>query len=142
MYAVANGNDLTARFPYHRFNVARDMDKINLTEWQKCDEMTAAAREFLSEGTVRIQINECVEWMIQPSESVDKQCPDTLLATKYLSELLSLENTQAMWGKLFEEVKNISLDIPRGMQFDYDHLLLIVANCKAHNLPKILHQIL
>ena len=72
VFATANFNDTAIQFPYNRFNVDRDMDKIRLDEWKKMQEMVALTHNYLSEGAIRRQINLCVEWVLRPPEFLCK----------------------------------------------------------------------
>jgi hypothetical protein len=66
LFAIANSKDFGLRFPYYRFDADRDMDKIQLDEWKRMNEMVAFTRKYLSEGVTREQMSQCVESVLNP----------------------------------------------------------------------------
>ena len=68
VFQMANANDVTLRFPYGRFDVNRDMDKVKLDEWRKMPEMTSLTKKYMSEGTSVREMNRCVQWILNPPE--------------------------------------------------------------------------
>jgi predicted acylesterase/phospholipase RssA len=72
VFTTANSTDGDARFPYHRFNADRDLDKIGLHEWKKVPEIIALTRKYMSEGVSVRNMEQCVEWILRPPEFIRK----------------------------------------------------------------------
>jgi predicted acylesterase/phospholipase RssA len=52
--------DPDEQFPYHRFNVDRDMQDIGLEEWRKVEEIAAHTSAYMEEAEGEINRNKCV----------------------------------------------------------------------------------
>lgn len=52
-------------FPYYRFNVERDMDCINLQEWEKMEEIAESTARYLDEEEAHEKLNRCVQDLIR-----------------------------------------------------------------------------
>ena len=69
LLSQAYSQDPSKRFPYHRFNVERDMQDIGLAEWAKWEEMAAHTAAYMEAGEV-VQIRDrCVEDLMGPGAS-------------------------------------------------------------------------
>lgn len=64
---LAASVDLEKKFPYHRFNVERDMQDIGLQEWNKIEEMAAHTAAYMEEGEGELKRNKCVQDLLHPS---------------------------------------------------------------------------
>ena len=58
--------DPEKKFPYHRFNVERDMQAIELQEWNKMEEMAAHTAAYMEEGEGELKRNKCVQDLMSP----------------------------------------------------------------------------
>ncbi len=63
---LAMSADPEKRFPYHRFNVERDMQDIGLQEWYKMEEMAAHTSAYM-EGEGELKRDKCVQALMSPS---------------------------------------------------------------------------
>jgi predicted acylesterase/phospholipase RssA len=54
------------KFPYHRFNVERDMQDIGLHECSRVEEMVSHTAVYMEEGEGIAKRNECVEDLMNP----------------------------------------------------------------------------
>ena len=70
VFESANSDDVNSRFPYHRFDVDRDMDEISLEEWRRMDEMIALTRNYLSLPTTQLNMGKCVNCLTIPVNQV------------------------------------------------------------------------
>lgn len=66
IFNAANSADIDSRFPYHRFDVDRNMDKISLEEWRRMVEMTALTSNYLSQGETQKSVDQCVKCLLDP----------------------------------------------------------------------------
>jgi hypothetical protein len=57
--------DSSKRFPYHRFNVERDMQDIGLEEWEKWEEMAAHSAAYMEAGEGIQKRDRCVEDLLR-----------------------------------------------------------------------------
>lgn len=64
---TANSANSDLRFPYHRFNVERDMENIGLHEWEKIIEMADHTRRYMTEVEGQIKREKCVRDLTNPS---------------------------------------------------------------------------
>jgi predicted acylesterase/phospholipase RssA len=55
------------QFPYHRFNVDRDMQDIGLEEWSKMEEMAAHTAAYMEGAEGEIKRNNCVHDLMNES---------------------------------------------------------------------------
>jgi predicted acylesterase/phospholipase RssA len=58
--------DPEKRFPYHRFNVERDMHEIELHEWDAMELLGAHTTSYMEEIGRELKRNECVHMLINP----------------------------------------------------------------------------
>jgi predicted acylesterase/phospholipase RssA len=58
--------DASIQFPYYRFDVDRDMDKIRLEEWRKMTDMVALTGHYMSGGETRRSKDICVKCLLEP----------------------------------------------------------------------------
>jgi len=63
---LATSGDPEKKFLYHRFNVERDMQDIELQEWDKMEEMTAHTSVYMEEGEGELKRNKCVQDLMSP----------------------------------------------------------------------------
>ena len=61
VFKRAISGDPSRQFPYHRFNVERDMDDIGLEEWERMDEMGEHTARYMEEGEGEWKRDKCVE---------------------------------------------------------------------------------
>lgn len=54
------------RFPYHRFNVERDMHEIDLHEWDAMEALGSHTTSYMEEVEQELKQNKCVEDLISP----------------------------------------------------------------------------
>jgi predicted acylesterase/phospholipase RssA len=59
-------NDPDQRFPYFRFNVARDVGDIGLGDWMKAEELTTHTMGYMEEQESRQKKTSCVKCLINP----------------------------------------------------------------------------
>jgi len=59
-------NDPEKKFPYHRFNVERDMEDIELQEWEKMEEMAQHTAVYMEQGEGELKRNNCVQDLMNP----------------------------------------------------------------------------
>jgi uncharacterized protein len=52
-------------FPYHRFNVERDMDAVGLEEWRKMEAIGQHTARYMEEGEGEMKKNRCVHDLMQ-----------------------------------------------------------------------------
>ena len=62
-------NDLTDGFPYHRFSVDRDMEDVELQEWNKHVEIADHTINYMSEGEGEYKRNECVKDLMKQEKN-------------------------------------------------------------------------
>jgi hypothetical protein len=62
----AYSRDPRKRFPYHRFNVERDMQDIGLAEWARWEEMAAHTAAYMEAGEGVLKRDRCVEDLLGP----------------------------------------------------------------------------
>jgi predicted acylesterase/phospholipase RssA len=60
LFKESNSSDPERQFPYHRFNVDRDMQDIGLQEWSKMEEMASHTAVYIEEGEGVLKRNKCV----------------------------------------------------------------------------------
>ena len=60
VFKQANSSAPATRFPYHRFNVGRDMQDIGFQEWQKIEEIASHTLSFMEESEGEIMRDNCV----------------------------------------------------------------------------------
>lgn len=58
--------DPNKQFPYHRFNVDRNMQDIGLEGWGKIEEMTVHTAAYMERGEGEIKRNNCVHDLMNP----------------------------------------------------------------------------
>jgi patatin-like phospholipase/acyl hydrolase len=61
LFKQSFSRDSGKRFPYHRFNVERDMQDIGLEEWEKWEEMAAHTAAYMEAGEGIQKRDRCVE---------------------------------------------------------------------------------
>ena len=64
----ALSTDPEKKFPYHRFNVERDMQDIGLQEWYKIEEMAVHTTAYMEEGEGELKRNKCVQDLMSPPD--------------------------------------------------------------------------
>jgi len=74
----SKSSDPERQFPYHRFNVDRDMQNIGLQEWSKMEEMASHTAVYMEEGEGVLRLNRCVKDLMNPPEIERKQHFDFL----------------------------------------------------------------
>jgi len=81
---LSQSGDPDKRFPYHRFNVERDMHEIELQEWSQMEAIGAHTATYMEEGERESKRNHCIEDLTNPAPI---QCISTpnKLKTKYRS---------------------------------------------------------
>lgn len=57
---------LQKRFPYHRFNVEREMQDIGFEEWNRVEEITSHTTVYLEEWEGMMKKNACVHDLLEP----------------------------------------------------------------------------
>jgi len=70
LFQQSQSPDLQKKFPYHRFNVDRDMQDIGLEEWGKMKEIRTHTDAYMEEGEGVLRKNNCVQDLmnLQPME--------------------------------------------------------------------------
>jgi predicted acylesterase/phospholipase RssA len=66
MLRSANAQDPQSRFPYYRFNVHSGMDDIGLEEWKVLVRIAELTRQYMQEGTPKMERAECAQKLIDP----------------------------------------------------------------------------
>jgi len=66
LFKLSSSTDPEKRFPYHRFNVDRDMQDIGLQEWHRFEETAAHTAIYMDEGEAIGKKNNCVQDLINP----------------------------------------------------------------------------
>ena len=66
LFQQSQSSDPQKTFPYHRFNVDRDLQDIGLEEWGKMQEMTAHTAVYMEEGEGVLRTNNCVQDLMNP----------------------------------------------------------------------------
>lgn len=59
----------TARFPYFRFNVPRDVGDIGLGEWNRSDELGSLTSNYMKEDEIEERRDQCVNFLLSPVSS-------------------------------------------------------------------------
>lgn len=70
VYAEAHSRDLSAQFPYYRFNVQNGLDDIGLEEWQNWNLMVSLTRNYLDSADVSPRLTECAGDLLHPPRFV------------------------------------------------------------------------
>jgi Zinc finger, ZZ type len=65
IWGLSHSNDPTKCFPYHRFNVDKDMDGIDLQEWHKFGEISEHATSYMATGEGERKRDRCVTDLIR-----------------------------------------------------------------------------
>ena len=68
IFKSAHSVDFNSQFPYHRFDVDRDMDKMSLEEWRRMPEMIALTRTYLLQGETQKNVGQCVKYLLNPPD--------------------------------------------------------------------------
>ena len=63
---LSESHDPDKRFPYHRFNVERDMDEIELQEWNQMQAIGAHTDAYMEEVEGESKQNKCVQDLMNP----------------------------------------------------------------------------
>jgi hypothetical protein len=63
---ISTSIDPEKRFPYHRFNVERDMHEIELQEWKQMEAVGAYTAAYMEEGEGESKRNHCVQDLMSP----------------------------------------------------------------------------
>ena len=63
---IADSHDAEQRFPYHRFNVERDMDEIELQEWNQLEAIGDHTTRYMAEVEGESKRDKCVEDLMNP----------------------------------------------------------------------------
>ena len=68
LFKESKSLDPERQFPYHRFNVERDMQDIGLQEWSKMEEMASYTAVYMEEGEGVLKRNKCVDDLMNPPD--------------------------------------------------------------------------
>jgi len=63
---LSDSHDPEKRFPYHRFNVDRDMHEIELQEWNQMEAIGSHTAAYMEEGEGESKRNQCVRDLMDP----------------------------------------------------------------------------
>lgn len=63
------------RFPYHRFNVERDMHEIELQEWNQMETIGSHTARYMEEGEGESKRDRCVQDLMNP-QAVQRSIPN------------------------------------------------------------------
>ena len=72
---LSQSRDPDKRFPYHRFNVERDMHEIELQEWNQVEAIGSHAAAYMDEYEGESKRDQCVQDLMNPAPI---QCKSTL----------------------------------------------------------------
>ena len=67
--------DPEKRFPYHRFNVERDMHEIELQEWKQMEAIGSHTARYMEEGEGESKRDHCVQDLMNPAAIQCTQIP-------------------------------------------------------------------
>lgn len=66
LFNLSTSVDPEKRFPYHRFNVERDMHEIEFHEWDAMEALGSHTTSYMEEVEQELKRNKCVEDLINP----------------------------------------------------------------------------
>ena len=75
LLTLSTSVDPEKQFPYHRFNVERDMHEIELHEWDAMELLGAHTTAYMEELERELKRNECVQMLINPPPIQCKTTP-------------------------------------------------------------------
>lgn len=99
LFKVSTSKDPEKRFPYHRFNVERDMHEIELQEWRQMDAIGEHTATYMEEGEGETRRNQCVQDLMNPAPIQCKSTPEKVPAnnTSYLAVAVRFISTQILF---------------------------------------------
>jgi len=102
LFKVSTSKDPEKRFPYHRFNVERDMHEIELQEWKQMDAIGEHTATYMEEGEGETKRNQCVQDLMNPAPIQCKSTPERVPAntTSYLAFAIRSLSSQILFDAI------------------------------------------